>query len=135
MKHLYFTEGFSEYNFDESFLRINGFLFTRDISEFRNSTNTHYIDNCKNETNIEPTIKKQSWWIKQLAPDSSLIWVVSDISKTTCFEQFRGKLQEFLENQGISLPFVIINSRPKIEWSYFDKPEQILKRSGAQPGD
>ena len=78
-KYLIYTEGFSEWNFARSFLYSRGINFTEDIHEIMSETNC-FLKNCRSDSNIYPSLKRDSWWINEINVDT-LIVIISDINE------------------------------------------------------
>lgn len=127
MRHLFFVEGFSEENFIESFLLFNNFEFTKDIGEFRTSYKEAYVENCRNDSTIKPSIKKNIWWIKELEPPESKVWIISDLNEDICFSSNKNDYINFFQENEILQELILVNSKPSLEHSYFDNPDHILK--------
>lgn len=125
MKDLFYVEGFSEVAFVRSYMISNSIAFSEDVSDLLNNKVMIYIKNCKSDSAIKPSLLKDKWLLDQLSTPEVRVWIVCDIENFPCFTSFRNDFLKFTTNEKINANFIFINSKPKIEYEYFDDIEHI----------
>jgi hypothetical protein len=123
--NLFFVEGYSEEHFIRSYLALSGLNWTIDVSEYLHARSNNYIINCKSDTTIMPTIRKNKWLFTQPALKGSIIWIVSDAGVYECFSSIYRAYETFFKEEDIKNNFYTIISKPYLEVQYFHNIEHI----------
>ncbi|MGE3975275.1 MAG: hypothetical protein AB7F59_12185 [Bdellovibrionales bacterium] len=121
----FYVEGFSEVNFIASLLRSKGIVFADDISEIVNGSKQVYLRNCKSDSYIKTALFKDKWLLNDNKQNDKRLWVVADLESFPCYTSFRTDIKDFMLQEAIDIDTVIVNSRPKLEYEYFDDIEHI----------
>lgn len=125
MRNLFYVEGFSEVAFVRSYLISNSVSFSEDVADLLSHKVNNYIKNCKSESAIKPAILKDKWIFEQLSGSELQVFIVSDTEEFPCYTSFKEDFNDFTTNENINTNFIFINSKPKIEYEYFDDIEHI----------
>lgn len=125
MRNLFYVEGFSEVALVRSFMISNSLAYSEDIADLLNNNVMNYIKNCKSDSAIKPSVLKDKWIFDQLSGTDMQVWIVSDTEDFPCYKSYKEDFQNFSTNEQINANFIFINSKPKIEFEYFDDIEHI----------
>ena len=122
--YLFYTEGYSEYNFVKHFFYYKNFHFTKDFNEIIKG-NKYFLKNCKGDSNIFKSLKNDQWWIKELG--DILIIIVADTDNSPCFSKYKENIKDNFNELEINKKLKIINSKPDIEQVYLEDIKLLKK--------
>lgn len=126
MRYLFYSEGYSEENLISAFLRSRGLPYSSDIAVPQQNSSSHYLRNCRSESNIKPALKEDSWWIKKIPIATTKLCVVADLEKIKCYSGYASDINGFVRNKlDLQHQILFVNSKPKMEFEYFDDRECI----------